>query len=61
MSSAWASRMKIVKIVLVSVIALHIGTYYIKPLLLPEKSRTSDTEKKVDLQERQSQSRTKLI
>ena len=43
-SSAWASRMKVGKMVLVAVLALHIGTYYVKPLLIPEKNLSNNED-----------------
>ncbi|PNF17754.1 hypothetical protein B7P43_G06887 [Cryptotermes secundus] len=43
MKSSWASKIRAGKILLAAVLAVHIGTFYLKPLLIPDKRMmTSD-------------------
>jgi hypothetical protein len=43
MKSPWTSKIRAGKIFLAAVLAVHIGTFYLKPLLIPDKSMvTSD-------------------
>jgi hypothetical protein len=45
MKSPWASKIRAGKIFLAAVLAVHIGTFYLKPLLIPDKSMvTSDDD-----------------
>jgi hypothetical protein len=45
MTSPWASKIRAGKIFLAAVLAVHIGTLYLKPLLIPGKSTvTSDDD-----------------
>jgi hypothetical protein len=45
MTSPWASKIRVAKIFLIAVLAVHIGTFYLKPLLIPDKSMaTSDDD-----------------
>jgi hypothetical protein len=44
MISPWASKIRAGKIFLAAVLAVHIGTFYLRPLLIPDKSMvTSDS------------------
>jgi hypothetical protein len=38
MPSPWKSRVRAGKIILGIVLAMHIGTYYLKPLLISDKN-----------------------
>jgi hypothetical protein len=40
MTSPWASRIRAGKIFLAVVVTVHVGTLYLKPLLIPEKNST---------------------
>jgi hypothetical protein len=40
MTSAWASRIRAGKIFLAVVLTVHVGTLYVKPLLIPAKNST---------------------
>lgn len=40
MTSPWASRIRAGKIFLAIVLAVHVGTLYLKPLLIPDKNST---------------------
>lgn len=45
MKSPWASKIRAGKIFLAPVLAVHIGTFYLKPLLIPDKRMvTSDDD-----------------
>jgi hypothetical protein len=39
MASSWTSRIKAAKIILVVVLVMHVGTYYLKPLLISDKNK----------------------
>jgi hypothetical protein len=41
--SPWASKIRVGKIFLAAVLAVHIGTFYLKPLLIPDKSIVVNT------------------
>jgi hypothetical protein len=38
MTSPWASKVRTGKIILGIALAMHIGTYYLKPLLISDKN-----------------------
>lgn len=40
MTSPWASRIRAGKIFLAVVLTVHVGTVYLKPLLIPDKNST---------------------
>lgn len=46
--TSWASRVRAGKMILVVIFAVHIGTYYLKPLLISDKniSKSDSSEHK---------------
>jgi hypothetical protein len=44
MNSPWASKIRAGKIFLAAVLAVHIGTFYLKPLLIPDKSMVTNDD-----------------
>jgi hypothetical protein len=41
--SPWASKIRAAKIFLAAVLSVHIATFYLKPLLIPDKSMVVNT------------------
>jgi hypothetical protein len=41
-TSPWTSKIRAGKIFLAAVLAVHIGTFYLKPLLIPDESKVID-------------------
>jgi hypothetical protein len=46
MASSWTSRIKAAKIILAVVLVMHVGTYYLKPLLISDKNKLQGEHKK---------------